>query len=624
MTDIRRRMLMITGGVLPLGMVGAASAQEQAGQARAAAAPSSVADLYGSIHFDDVAGVQADTTLTYDAALPGSVKAGNIVHARVGNFNYVVDPDGPIATAGGVRLSLAKADGINVVALGADYTGSRDSTAAFSLAATLGKKIIVPAGTYLVSDIALQPGSEWIGEARSAVTLLVSANDTAAFFHAGTELHMPNIRIRNMTVAAAPGVTGARGIRQGANLSYLSYATIENVEFFKSLRTSLDVLPIFLACRDVRDGYSGNSPPAQPHNFMTAKFSGKSSNTPNFNAFQSCQFFGSGDTEAVFDLEFGWSFSFDQCDFEQNDTRIAKLVSVRGVVFRNCWMEGNGSKIYPDYFLCQDSRIRGAIGTTLWIEDTIVDFLNKPGVVRFVNSIGASRWGVSRLDFRRGADGVKLGRGDVGEAGKPSLGAQNLAVQGMKDSGFLAEFVEPAQVVRDVEATPLAVCWPPCELLAVDQLATNLSVATSGSIAAAPTDVISLTRPGSSLRITTGDGYTIAYYTIPDKLVAALRGKTVTLTIAGSWLVASGAAYMEPSAWQDGAPVASSTPTFTATTGIIASTGTTYQLHSITFAVGAAAAALHVGIRCGPGAPNAQFQLERLSLFRGQARPDVI
>jgi len=109
----------------------------------------------------DVATLLADTALTYTAAQPGTVAAGDIIRTRAEGFAYSVAASGAtdqhVTTAGGVRLYVLQGDvGYNVRAFGAKGDGVADDlpaiqTAISALKSVGGGTVHFPNGTYRVT-----------------------------------------------------------------------------------------------------------------------------------------------------------------------------------------------------------------------------------------------------------------------------------------------------------------------------------------------------------------------------------------------------------------------------------------------------------------------------------------
>lgn len=142
------------------GVAATAADRVQTGLDRALAqAAAASAALYDGPWRDSVAALLADTSLTYTAALPGTVVAGGYVQTRAEGFAYQVALSGAvdhdITTAGGVKLYVVATAGANSIrAWGALSTGAIDNTQAIQNALSLGSgEITVPAGNWRVDGM---------------------------------------------------------------------------------------------------------------------------------------------------------------------------------------------------------------------------------------------------------------------------------------------------------------------------------------------------------------------------------------------------------------------------------------------------------------------------------------
>ena len=149
-----------------------------------------------------------------------------------------------IDMGGGLSLGDFAGNLRSVIELGADPLGVSDSTLAFTQAAATGLEFRVPAGVYRVSNIPIADKMNLRGDGSGSVTLLVTQNNSGAFYSAGTSLNA-DIKIRGMTIRAADGVTGARAIYQSSKQQYIAYADFTDLETWVDLRHSYDALFIF-------------------------------------------------------------------------------------------------------------------------------------------------------------------------------------------------------------------------------------------------------------------------------------------------------------------------------------------------------------------------------------------
>jgi len=124
----------------------------------AAALSASQAALYDGPWLDTVSALIADTSLTYTAAQPGTVSAGDYVRTRSEGFAYQVAASGAsdhhITTAGGVKLYVVPGqDGRAAIgAFGCRLDGVADDTAAVQAALDSGLPLSWPDGEALITD----------------------------------------------------------------------------------------------------------------------------------------------------------------------------------------------------------------------------------------------------------------------------------------------------------------------------------------------------------------------------------------------------------------------------------------------------------------------------------------
>lgn len=507
------------------------------------------------------------------------------------------------------------------------WVEASDDSQRFMRASQASNVVTIPDGAYEVADIVLSGDITWEGNSRDGVHLLVSENNKGAFYKA--EGLVSNVIFRNMTIRAKSGVSGAKGIRSESNKNYLAYAVFDNVEFYQDLQICMDFLPIFLDCNNVRSGYKGNAPGAQTHMFMLAKRNAESGNTPNLNRFRNCQFFRSTNPDGVFDLEYGWGYRFEHCDFEQNSTRCIKAASVRGIVLASCWLEGNGSAAAPEYFRLLDSGLPGMHGTSLFIEDSSVFFLSKGVVTRFVNATGSSRWGVERTSFASIPSGTRLGSDTGTDAvGRPSLGFSGNVAYNNSSTFFNGMYenireadINYATLGANIKTGSVVSSH---ELLHASELTPSMfSLKHSGSIASAVTAVPSdLTFGGNAITIKATDSHSIAYFSVPSKIVERVKGSILTFAACAFWkeLASEGISLR---VWES-EPSTASEPSMPVISRVDKSANNLLLgVARATFQVPSEATSLYIGFYIGGGAPNKLCQVERLGLFIGESAPTV-
>lgn len=117
----------------------------------AAAASAAQAALYDGPWLDTVAALELDTSLTYTAALPGTVVTGDYVQTRAEGFAYQVVASGAvdhqITTAGGVKLRAINFTSPAQVADLGTATATQ-TVAAFQAALSEGGNVEFPAGVF--------------------------------------------------------------------------------------------------------------------------------------------------------------------------------------------------------------------------------------------------------------------------------------------------------------------------------------------------------------------------------------------------------------------------------------------------------------------------------------------
>tara|TARA_R110000764_G_C11029370_1_gene385339 strand:- start:39766 stop:42324 length:2559 start_codon:yes stop_codon:yes gene_type:complete len=142
----------------PAAVAAAASEAAAALSETAAAVSAAQAAEYDGPWLDDTTLLIADTVLTYTAAQPSTVAAGDYVRTRKEGFSYEVAAsaavDHDLATAGGVKLYVLQGEaGFNVKAFGAAGVDTDDTAAFDAWITALGAdgRGCIPAGTYRVN-----------------------------------------------------------------------------------------------------------------------------------------------------------------------------------------------------------------------------------------------------------------------------------------------------------------------------------------------------------------------------------------------------------------------------------------------------------------------------------------
>jgi len=250
-----------------------------------------------------------------------------------------------LGSTGTVRgLDDKLAERVSVLDFGADPTGVEDSTGAFNLAIATGKRVFVPLGNYLVSNIQCVSGMFIEGERRggtsvSGTRLLVGTNNAGAFAHT-TSTTVQNVTIKSLGILAAPGVTGARAYIQSDKSQYFAYCTFEDVETWGNLEISYDGFFIFCDWVDCRDGFYGTPPSGQTHqgiNSTPAAFG--QLRQCNLNSIRQSEFFRSTNPDGAVDIAYGVNWSITGTDFENITGLAVRARGVHNLSFSACWFE---------------------------------------------------------------------------------------------------------------------------------------------------------------------------------------------------------------------------------------------------------------------------------------------
>ena len=325
----------------------AVSATASSTSATAASLSATQAAQYDGIWLDDVTALLADTTLTYTAGQPSTVVVGDYVRTRKEGFAYQVAAVGDVTTAGGIQLDvMIESDGFFPFgAMGADDTGATDVTAKVNTALASHKVLKFPAGTFLVSDIgaiaSMHVKGAGEGEA-SRTTLLVGTNNAGAFLANTTASDITGVKIENVVCYPAPGVTGARFIRQTSKTNYLAYPHFNGIETHQSLEKSYDIWPIFMVYEHSRDGFRNTNNPGggQTHQVMEAiPATYGQFKQSNLNYISNCKFFRSTNLTGGFDIQFGVNWKFNSCDWEDFTGRALNIEGIHNVTFDSPWFE---------------------------------------------------------------------------------------------------------------------------------------------------------------------------------------------------------------------------------------------------------------------------------------------
>lgn len=109
-----------------------------------------------------------------------------------------------VYVVGGTTLSVNPLNGINVLSFTVDPTGVSDSTAGFQAAVNLGRRVIVPAGTYKMGQITIPANTAVIGEGNSTIIEPITGFAMNAFWLTnGSNIEIANLQM-NLPVTIFP------------------------------------------------------------------------------------------------------------------------------------------------------------------------------------------------------------------------------------------------------------------------------------------------------------------------------------------------------------------------------------------------------------------------------------
>lgn len=511
----------------------------------------------------------------------------------------------------------------NVLDFGAVADGVTDDTAAFNAAIATGKRVFVPAGTYSVADIGVVSNMEIEGEEEinSSSILLVRTNNSGAFRHSAAS-DAQQVTISNLTIKAAPGVTGARAYLQDDKSIYLAYAKFSGIETWRELEIAYDGFFIFTSWEKCRDGYSGSAVSGQTHQFIKSVPAayGQTRQT-NLNQVLKSQAFRSDATNGAVDIQYGVNWTFRDTDFETLSTRAAYLRGVFNVRFESCWFEGVAS---TDVVNVGTSTAPNPQGTYPVTFENCHAYMSLT-TARFLTGSGAYSYSVLRCTFANIPSGVVLG------SKNPEDLDGNFALSGVGSSGFFAGFKSATDSTIISNSQFEDSCIPMTTSQQINVLpigpsglgASNFTVQDTGSGTASLADVASsLGLAGNAIVLTMTDAANWFYYQMPAKLVSWLAGKTVTFVVSGygdgSAVVSDG---LFASIWVDAVPTYANAAASSSSLINVASQN--LDSVSATYAVPSTATSMYVG--CGVGGSNVgdKVVIELMSLLLGSQTPAI-
>lgn len=492
---------------------------------------------------------------------------------------------------------------------GVDPTGISDSTVGFTAAANCGRRVLIPQGTYLVSDIPVVSGMRFEGESMSGTVLRVRTNNTAAFRHSSAGI-ISDVQISDLFCEAASGITGAKFYRQDDHSTYLAYSTFERIETSKNLLCAYDGFFIFGRIFGCRDGYVGSAPGTQEHQAILCQPAAfGQGNQCNLNEVVSTKFFGgtSGIAASV-DIAYGAQWSFTNCDWEQG---LCPPLRARGILngsMYRCWSE---TITATQVIILADSPGPNAQGTYAWSFDDA--FGNLTGITtQFINSSGASRFSV-RGAFWTAAAPIVL-------TNTPSNVVEAYDIFTPGNAGFLAgvrAIRSSVEFQGDVINSPQTLNQ---NLLPIGPTGIGQANLTNNGFTSKADIGSAIGLAANAVRFTLSGSGNAAFYAIPSKLLAFLAGRVVTLIATGYG--SSGLESFYPAYWSSvGSPAYANTTGANSATAIqVASTAlqTTYY----SFTVPLAPSSLNVGFVAGGSAATSTVTIESWRLVLGNVKAD--
>ena len=497
---------------------------------------------------------------------------------------------------------------------GAVGDGVTDDTAAFNLAIATGKRVFVPKGTYLVSNITVVSGLDIYGE--TGTVLYVGTNNAGAFLHSGSS-DIEGVHISKMAITAATGVTGARAYKQSNKSCYTAYTTFNHLETYQDLEVSFDGFFIFTDWMYCRDGYSGNSVGGQTHQFINSVPAtyGQARQT-NLNRLNFCQSFNATNTTGAVQIAYGLSWSFNQTDFEAMSARPIHALGIYGIYLSSGWMEAitfPGSLIYAG-----ESPAPNPQGTQpIVLRDMHIAFHSANTYV--VDGPYAAATEVHSLTLSAVPAGTRLVAASTVTAAREitTLSGASTIMSGITET--LSDIS-----LADVEMTTNIINSPQTSnqnLLHIGPTGLGQANFTSSGFTAKSDVSSGIGVAGSAVSFTMSNSANFSYITVPSKLVTFLRGKTVTFAIAGYGGTATVADALKAVVWNN---ISAAYATGNASTTTIDVSSTELQICYVTVTVDVAATALYLGLTVGGSNSTKTVLIEAAALYLGTIKPQGI
>lgn len=516
-------------------------------------------------------------------------------------FDSLASTDSDVLVGGVEAGSVAKKyrETVNVTEFSSLVVGG-DWTAAFNAAIATGKKVFVPAGEYVVSNINVINGLDIEGEKinNSNTVLVVGTSNSGAFTHSTNEIVF-DIRIANFTIKAGPNVLNAKAYKQLFKDQYTAYAIFEGINSWLDLEIAFDGFFIFTRWFKCRDGYSGTKRAEHGHHFINSTPANFGTfNTTNLCQVVSCRIFLSEGHRGAVDIAYGSTWVFRDCNFEKLKTRPVYAAGIFQLHITDSWIEE-----------CQ---------TTSLIQLNASPNPNAQGVISFE---------IDNVYFKGIAGNTYLVAGDWSENTSFRHIVCVTVPQGMrlttaprvvdiKSVNVLSGSETNVSFINGAEPIYYREIPPPVNVLPIGPSSLGASNFTRVNMTTG-VDVSSAIK-GQAIRFTVIADNNIAYYTLPSKMLDILKGKSVTVCAAGYGEAGNSPEGVFVSIWSSVTPSASNA--LSSSMFADASSGTLSSSSASAF-IPSDATSIHVGIYCGGANHLKNIYLETLALFLGTSKP---
>lgn len=454
---------------------------------------------------------------------------------------------------------------------------------------------------------------EIVGESRVGVTLLVDTNNTAAFRNASATI-VERVAIRNMTITAASGVTGARAYQQTDRSTYTSWAEFDCIETALDLKISYEGFFSFTRWLNCRDGYIGNAVGGQYHQaiYSVPATYGQSLQT-NLNTCRDCQFFRFNDPTSGLLIAYGAQWRFEHTDFENGTVTAIGAYGIMSLAFSGCWFENIDSSYIVNAETSSSPNPQGV--RVLSFDNCFVQCHASNTYV--VGGSWASSASLCNIALANVPSGMKLAQtttvvelyGIVALSGTPTNLLSNIVAA---RSGLLLSSVQMGSGTVNAPQTANQ------NVLPIGPGGLGQASFTVGGITAKSDVASGIGLAASAVQFTLSGSGNYAVYSLPAKMVTFLRGKTITLVMFGYSGTATVADGMIATVWDS---ISAAFGTGAVGSVEIDVSSTALQVAYVTVTVGASASSLGVGFQVGGANNTKTVLLETMAVYLGQIRP---